>query len=202
MGKKIAVLAVQGRLSSMSARFRSWDANAWNCDKGPTFASLSTRFVLPGGESTVQAKLLREARHDRRAAPPHCGRHTRYGHMRGEPSSSRKPSRKVFPPQVTLPRKWSGSRRARSFRHAARDREEKCLRPAAGELPRESTVFRHRGRRPHDVYPGALHRRCPRGCDPARHGRWTHRRRESRQPARRSLPSRGSTTTCGFTSCS
>ena len=112
------------------------------------------------------------ARHDRRAAPPHCGRHTRYGHLRGAhpPRENRRGRRS----RRRRPYRGSGrgSRRARSFRHAARDREEKCLRPAAGELPRESTVFRHRGRRPHDVYPGALHRRSPRGCDPARHGRW------------------------------
>ena len=32
-----------------------------------------------------------------------------------EPSSSRKPSRKVFPPQVTLPRKWSGEPSRQEF---------------------------------------------------------------------------------------
>ena len=105
MGKKIAVLAVQGAFIEHERALSKLGCECVELRQGPDVRQPFDALVLPGGESTVQAKLLRELgmidELHRRIADGMPVMGTCAGLILLA-------SRKAFPPQVTLPRKWSG----------------------------------------------------------------------------------------------
>lgn len=60
MGKKIAVLAVQGAFIEHERALSKLGCECVELRQGPDVRQPFDALVLPGGESTVQAKLLRE----------------------------------------------------------------------------------------------------------------------------------------------
>ena len=60
MGKKVAVLAVQGAFIEHERALRKLGCECIELRQGSDVAAPFDALVLPGGESTVQAKLLRE----------------------------------------------------------------------------------------------------------------------------------------------
>lgn len=60
MGKRVAVLAVQGAFIEHERALRKLGCECVELRQGPDVATPFDALVLPGGESTVQAKLLRE----------------------------------------------------------------------------------------------------------------------------------------------
>lgn len=60
MGKKVAVLAVQGAFIEHERALRKLGCECVELRQGPDVSRPFDALVLPGGESTVQAKLLRE----------------------------------------------------------------------------------------------------------------------------------------------
>ena len=97
MGKKIAVLAVQGAFIEHERALSKLGCECVELRQGPDVRQPFDALVLPGGESTVQAKLLRELgmidELHRRIADGIPVMGTCAG---------------LIPPQATLPRKWSG----------------------------------------------------------------------------------------------
>lgn len=82
MGKKVAVLAVQGAFIEHERALSKLGCECVELRQGPDVRQPFDALVLPGGESTVQAKLLRElGMIDERTAALRTA--YRYGHLRG-----------------------------------------------------------------------------------------------------------------------
>lgn len=201
MGKKVAVLAVQGAFIEHERALSKLGCECVELRQGPDVRQPFDALVLPGGESTVQAKLLRELgmidELHRRIADGIPVMGTCAGLIllaktveEGVPAAG-DPTAEVV----------GGAVAPGAFGHAARDREEKCLRRQLGELPHGSTVFGIEGDVPMTFIRAPYIAEAHEGATPLAtvDGRIVAVR-AGNQLGVASIPS--STTTCGFTSCS
>ena len=150
----IAVLAVQGAFIEHEKKLEKLGADCIELRKAENLSQHYDGLVLPGGESTVQGKLLKELGMFDTIKSTDRIRNAGSGYLCGNDSACRK----------------TGRRRGRAFTDHAGDSETKRLRKTAWQLSYRSQTGRN-WRNSYDIYPCSI-------C--GRSGRWSTDTCESR----------------------